>query len=150
MTKGTKEMNAYKYSISLRFSGIGFEPEDISTALSLTPNHSWKTGDPIINPPKTASRGNRRKSYWSHRFETDEHADLESSLSVVLALLLPHRLFLLGLTSNDIDIELFIGLFGDENYGFTITPTHSKDLAELGIEMGFDVYPFADCNPTKQ
>jgi hypothetical protein len=146
----TKEMNPYKYCISLRFSGVGFEPEDISTALSLTPNNSWKTGDPIINPPNTASRGNRRKSYWSHRFETDEHADLESSLSVVLALLLPHRLFLQGLASKGIDIELFIGLFGDENYGFTITPTHSKDLAELGIEIGFDVYPFADSNPPKR
>lgn len=143
-------MNPYKFCISLRFSGVGFEPEAISTALSLIPKHSWKNGDPIINPPNTASRGNRRKSYWSHRFETEDHADLESSLSVVLALLLPHRLFLQGLASSGIDIQLFIGLFGDENYGFTITPTHSKDLAELGVEMGFDVYPFSDSNPQSE
>ena len=143
-------MKGFSYSVSLRLSGIGFEPEDISKVLSLIPTNSWNAGDPIINPPNTPSRGNRSKSYWSHRFETTDHADLESSISVVLKSLLPHRLFLQRLASRGIDIQLLIGLFGDENFGFTITPTHSKDLAELGIEMGFDVYPFSDSNPPKR
>ena len=141
-------MKDFSYRVSLRLSGIGFEPEEISTALMLNPDKSWKIGDPIINPPNTPSHGNRSKSFWSHQFETTDHKDLESSLTVVLEKLLLHQVFLQGLASNGINIQLFIGLFGDENYGFTITPTLSKDLADLGIEMGFDVYPFSESNPT--
>jgi len=142
-------MNPFRYKISLRFYGNEFDPEDVTRELSIAPNFHWKQGDQIINPPETPSKGIRRKSYWSYRFSPIGD-DIESSILAILRTLLPHKDFIERTQSKGVNIELFIGLFADENFGFTIAHTLAKPLSDLRIDLGFDIYPEAEPKNTEQ
>jgi hypothetical protein len=137
-------MSDLQYRISLTFQGIGFCPNEISDALGIDPTSAYEIGDSIGKSIVTPSEGKRTKSYWRHQFATTSQVDLEDSITEILNFLTPHKSFLESARSGGALIELFIGLFSGENFSFSISKENSGVLYELGIDLGFDVYPFAD------
>jgi len=51
-------MNAYEFTLSLRIRHPGIDPAEISSALGIEPQHTWKAGEPRRGPAEMQFFGN--------------------------------------------------------------------------------------------
>ncbi len=139
-------MPPYSYAVSLRIFHPTINPEEITHILSLTPARTCKVGAPRQTPKGKPLEGIYRETYWyaelvpeSERCSTDTL--LEEFLSDVSQQLRPHSQFFARIRTEEGRTELFIGTFGDRNYGFEFSPQLLASFSELGISLSFDIYP---------
>jgi hypothetical protein len=95
------------------------------------------SGDPL--------EGNNDRSFWiAPLLGGMIHSvgqTLEEATSKVLEVLLPHSEFFRRFRNDGGSVYLAIGLFGPDNFGIEFDPELLRRLGELGIELGFDIYP---------
>ncbi len=139
-------MHPYSYSISLRLCHPSIDPAEITRALALKPNRAWKAGEPRQTPKGTPLEGVYRESYWYTDLLPDgEHSSegtwIEEYLDHFAKQLASSRDFFLRVRSEGGRVELFIGLYGDRNFGFELPPSLLGAIADMGLSLSFDVYP---------
>lgn len=134
-------MNPFQYSVSLRISHPDIDPKIITEALHIQPRGAWKFGEPRVTPTGKPLDGTNRNSFWYHQFPTRDDGQCFSFIHSVALALQPHRDFFHRLRAEGGDIEFFIGWFGNRNFGDTCPHEVSGILADLKIDLGFDVYP---------
>jgi hypothetical protein len=140
-------MNSYKYSISLRISG-DFDAIEVSKTLGLENSRIIKKGDVRGHSVSDGTPLLATESHISKTFYDNIEGDLNNSLIDMFIhiksrnteyLALSKELALSG--SDGHGIEVFIGLFGDRNFGFEIDPWILKLAGKLNISFSFDIYP---------
>ena len=137
-------MNPFLYSVSLRISHPDIDPRLITDTLHIQPKGTWKFGEPRMTPTGTPLEGVNRNSFWHHKFSAPDDGQCFSFIRSVTLALQPHRDFFHRLRAEGGDIEFFIGWFGNGNFGDTCPHDVSGILADLKIDLGFDVYPDDD------
>jgi hypothetical protein len=140
-------VNPYRHTLSLRIRHPQMRDDQITASLGLSPKHAWTAGEPRKSPKGTLLEGLRTESYWSSLLgntATSEVGLLEESIESALRSLEPHAQFLAEIIQSGGRAELFIGLFGDRNLGFELSPSMLKICSELGLALAFEIYPDAD------
>ena len=90
--------------------------------------------------------GTYNGSYWFARLTTDKgissnRMDLETYLTRTIKRLGASRPFISRLRATGGGAELFVGLFGNRNFGVELHPTLLASAARLGVTLSLDVYP---------
>lgn len=113
----------------------------MTTALGMEPDGAHRAGDPRRSHSGALLGGVYDRSFWRHRFPTPDDSDFPRFLHRVAGSLQPHRTFLRSLRDTGGDLELFVGLFAEgKNIGATIPYDLMSILADLGIDIGLDIY----------
>jgi hypothetical protein len=131
-------MNPYKHSISLIIAG-DFDVEELKRSLGIElssfKNKGDKRGTKADGEILYEERSRIRKVFYR---EAD--GDVVDSINEICSLLENMGNDYLEV-SKEHHVELFIGLFGDENFGFEFKPETLKRVERLGLTLSFDVYP---------
>jgi hypothetical protein len=140
-------MHSYTYSISLRLCHPHIDPAEISQFLALEPKRAWKAGDPRQTPKGTLLEGFYSESYWTsdlipHGEQPSEGTLLEDYLDDLTKQLASSRDFFARVRSEGGHVELFIGIYGDRNFGFELPPSLLSAVADIGLSLSFDVYHY--------
>lgn len=127
-----------RFKISLRVWHPEIQSDAISRGLGLLPKVSYTAGDKRVTPKGAPLAGFRGETYWTH--ECSAGASFEVAVEEVTAQLVGKAEFLRHLKETGGRLEYFIGWFSDSNSGFVLDHDLLKKLADLNINLAFDVY----------
>jgi hypothetical protein len=115
--------------------------ERIDEAVRLNLSFGWSAGDSRIAPNGTVLGGTRDRTYWTHRVSEGPSADLMDALAANLSYLEAHKDFFRAFTSTGGEVEYDVAWFStDVLSSQTLPPDLLRRMAELHIDLGFDVY----------
>jgi hypothetical protein len=126
------------FSISLSISAEDLDPDEITRLLGIQPTKAWRKGVPQFG------REGRVPTFgaWSTSLRRDETTewDVEAAISLVL-----DRIHVRGEVWNQVvsnaKARIFVGLTLDTyNRGFGFAPSLLRRIAELEIQLDFDIY----------
>jgi hypothetical protein len=117
------------------------DPADITRQIGLPPLRAWRCGEARFTPKGTKLEGVWRDTRWSHGFELDENATIESAIASALESLTTTRRFLASLRETGGTAELIISLPGDAHQGASVRVETLRALADLGVGLGIEVFP---------
>jgi hypothetical protein len=129
-----------KFDISLRITHPNKPSEQITKALGLVPEFSWTAGDRKTTPKGGKLPGHRKESYWCYGVSVSDQP-LEAEIAKLNDSLAGKQNVLLDIVATGGRIEYFVGWFSSKNSGFVLKHELSRQLAELKIDLSFDVYP---------
>lgn len=135
--------SAFNYSMSLRVRHPDLDPAVLTKTLHLEPLHSWRAGEPRRAVSGSILGGEHRETYWSAPLPGQAVGAagfaLELFLSQQLVQLNRHREFLGRLQNEGGQISLLVEIPRVENAVLTLSPNVSRKLADLNIELEFQV-----------
>lgn len=139
-------MHPYTFSISLRAWHPSIDPEIITRAFGMVPARTWRVGDARSTPKGTPLEGHYKETYWYTNLVTNEEGNstickLEDKLAILGRDLSRYSKFISELRAGGGHAELFIGLYGNRNFGFELPPQTIGALASIGLSLSFDIYP---------
>jgi hypothetical protein len=117
------------------------DPGDITNATGLTPSRAWRCGEPRSTPKGTRLEGVWSDTRWSHSFELDKEATIETAIASATDRLAAAGRFLASLRRTGGTAELIISLPGDTYQGASVSTERLKALAALGVGLGIEVFP---------
>jgi hypothetical protein len=134
-------VNSYKYTISLIIIG-DFEAQRLKHDLGLddavTKNKGDKRGTKVDGEVVYQERSTIRKLFYR-----EIEGDVLPSINEICRVLESKGALYLKV-SQEHDVELFIGIFGDDNFGFELDCATLRRMEHLGLSLSFDVYPRDD------
>jgi len=144
-------MSAYEFTISLRIRHPEIDPDVITEALGLQPQHSWKAG--ASRQTSTGGTGEHRDSYWMAKLMdepqlTTTQISIESVLVQTITQLRRAQAFLEKLHAEGAVSELSISLFARENFRLELTPETMTLMGRMGLAVAFEVQPHATFEAT--
>jgi hypothetical protein len=129
------------FAMSLRVRHPNLDPALLTETLHLEPLHCWRAGEPRRSATGAALGGEHRESYWSAPLPGEGVGaaafPLELFLGSQLVQLNRHREFLSRLQDESAQISLLIELAPVESGVLTLSPSVSRKLADLNIEVEF-------------
>jgi hypothetical protein len=133
-----------RIKLSFRVMGRELDPEEVSTALRLQPTECHRRDDPHLG--KGGRRyGTFREGLWMLRSKAPSEGDLGTHLTDILQHLSGREPVLRQLRENGLRTDLFVGIFGiAASCGFSLSPEIARALGELGLTIGFDLYPASE------
>ncbi len=137
-------MEGYEFTVSLRIRHPGIDPDDITSALNLRPQHTWKAGTPRRGPGGESLEGTYRESYWMARLmDSPQMSSASLSVERILLQTLAHlrrsQPFLAALKSEGGEVDLHVSIFGRRNFTLELSADALAMLARLGLSVSFDV-----------
>jgi hypothetical protein len=117
------------------------DPADITRQIGLPPLRAWRCGEARFTPKGTRLDGAWRDTRWSHEFEVEKNATIETALASALGQLAGSGPFLAALRETGGTAELILSLPGDTHQGASINGELLRALADLGVGLGIDVFP---------
>jgi hypothetical protein len=136
-------LNPNRYAISLRLWHPSIDPEEITSALGLSPTRSWRAGAPRTTPKETPLEGANRETYWCADMGKGEWPgiNLAAAIARSVDVLTPHRDFLRHIHAESGRSEFFVGWFFEGNSGDQFDAALLAKLADLQIGLALDIYP---------
>lgn len=139
-------MSEYEFTISLRLRHPTIDPARITQILGITPQHTWKAGDPRRDPGGGSREGVYRESYWMGRLMEDpqlssSRVSVESVLLQTLAHLRRAQNFLERLDGEGGVAELQVSLFAREDFRLELSAQSLALLGRLGLAITLDIHP---------
>jgi len=130
-----------RFMVRLLVKHPSIDPFVITKELGLIPHLAHHVGKNRLTPKGRILAGQYRESVWGwskdvegKRAFFDEVADLSIQLE-------RHRHFLSKLVAEGATVSLILHLPGDVNIGSNLRSTDMKRLADLGIDLGIEVFP---------
>jgi len=138
-------MSEYEFTISLRIRHPTVDPDRITKALGIEPQHTWRAGDPRRDPGGEELEGDYRESYWMGRLMDEpqlssERLSVESVLLEKLAILRRSHDFLEQLHAEGGVAELHISLYAREDFRLELSDQSLGLLGRLGLAVALDVH----------
>lgn len=137
-------MNAYEFTFSLRIRHPAIEPSEITQALGIEPQHTWKAGDSRRGSTGEPLERTYRESYWMGRLM--DEPQLSSELMTVEAMLLQtltqlrrSQEFLTRLSKEGAVAELHISMFARQNFRLELSAESLTLLGRLGLGVTLEV-----------
>jgi len=128
-----------EFRISLRITHPKMPSDEITKSLELAPIFSYTAGDKKLTPKGTEIPGRRKESYWCHDVPASAD-DIESNIADCNAILANRRDVLLRIVDSGGRVEYFVGWFSSDNSGFVLRHELLRQLADLRIDLSFDLY----------
>ena len=123
-------------------------PDDITLQLNIHPTDSWMKNDLI---PNRKGDIRRRHSTWQLRVQEDieqsmDYDSVDFHLEKLLTQLYSSNVKVLKklIDKYEAEISVVISDFNGHNPGFSINATNLKKIAELGVDMDFDIYALGE------
>lgn len=113
---------------------------DMTREIGLTPLRAWRFGEARFTPKGTRLEGAWRDTRWSHGFEVDKNATIETAFASALDRLAGTGRFLAALRETGGTAELILSLPGDTHRGASIDVETLRALADLGVGLGIEVF----------
>jgi hypothetical protein len=140
-------MQNFSFVVAFRIWHPDIDPDVISQTIGLTPRYSSRAGQPRTTSKGRALGGTYAESHWAvDPFGRGEYLSHEDSVEDVLAdvvdLLAPHREFLLALREQGARLHLQVSTHSNRNYALVFSPALLSSLAELGLCLVHDAYPY--------
>jgi len=117
------------------------EPQKISDALDLEPQHSWKRGTPRMSPKGNRLEGFYKWTSWSHSWEHLGDRLFFHFTQGILDGLVPNQAFFNRLSQEGGSSLFAISLFGQQNIGDNTSLEFQKTLTDMKIQLGVEVFP---------
>jgi hypothetical protein len=138
-------VSEYEFTISLRIRHPTVEPDRITKALGIEPQHTWKAGDPRRDPGGEELEGDYRESYWMGRLMeapqlSSGRLSVESVLQRTLDQLRRSQEFLDELHTNGGVAELQVSLYARENFRLELPADSLALLSRLRVSVVLDVH----------
>ena len=138
-------MSEYEFTISLRIRHPTVDPDRITKALGIEPQHTWKAGDPRRDPGGEELEGDYRESYWMGRLMdapqlSSGRLSVETVLQRTLDQLRRSHEFLDELNTNGGVAELQVSLYARENFRLELPADSLALLSRLRVSMVLDVH----------
>ena len=143
-------MNDYEFTFSLRIRHPAIEPAEITEALGIEPQHTWKAGDSRRASTGEPLERTYRESYWMGRLMDEpqlssELASVEATLLQTLTQLRRSQDFLARLSQEGGVAELHISMFTRGNFRLELSAESLTLLGRLGLGIALEVNSqFAD------
>lgn len=120
------------------------DPAEITREVGLEPLRSWRSGEPRQTPKGTRLEGVWPDTRWSHGFTLHKNATLETAVASALDKLKAAERYLAKLRGTGGSAELIVSLPGDAHPGASVSSELLKGLADLGVDLGIEVFPKVD------
>ena len=120
-------MHPFRYAVSLRIWHPQIDASAVSDTLGLAP----KRTSPSV------------PSFWTHAYEVPQDNECAAFIYSAASALRQHTDFFKRVRASGGRAEFFVGWFGDKNFGDSFSHATLSVLAELQIDLSFDVYPDA-------
>jgi hypothetical protein len=137
-------MNEYSFSVSLRLWHPERLSREITSILQVEPRHSGDVGSTRMTPKGTQLAGVYDQTFWTARIVDGSSAgrSLAAAVSEILDRFEVQQDFFRDFSSTGGRAELFIGWFLDNgNSGDVLEHRLLRRLADLGLDLSFDIYP---------
>ncbi|MDB6090433.1 MAG: hypothetical protein JWN85_3217 [Gammaproteobacteria bacterium] len=138
-------MNAYEFTLSLRIRHPNIDPAEITRALAIEPQHTWKAGEPRRGPADETLAGVYRESYWMGRLTegpqlSSDSVTVETVLLDTLVQLRRVEPFLAVISEGGGEAEFHVSMYARENFRLELASRLLSVLGRLGMAVAFDVY----------
>lgn len=137
-------MRNYNFSGSLRIFGGEVEHGAICEALGVTPKWLHRAGAPRMSSTGTLLGGVYTADYCAIDLSEGPDLSLPDFIDQQIRALLTHKELFQKIKKNSGRTEIFIGWFGDANFGETFRSETLMLMGELGIDLSFDIYSAED------
>jgi len=136
----------YEFSISLSIRHQQAEPAEITRALGMEPQHSWKVGDERRGTTGETLEGTYRETFWMGRLTPEpqlasDRVTVESFLLRTLAHLRKSFDFFTDLSRSGGIAELSIQVFGRDEFRLEFLPESLALFGRLGLTVSLNVTP---------
>jgi hypothetical protein len=132
-------MNPYKHSISLRISG-DFDVTEVKSAIGFDSVFSKAKGEKSGTLVASGKIVYEKQSRIRKVFYRRTDGDVVYSIKEICTILEGKGAAYLDISKKH-NAELFIGLFGNQNFMFELDHQTLKRVEQLGLTLLFDVYP---------
>ena len=133
-----------RYEINLLINHPVMSPDTITGRLKPTPQYSWRRGEPRRTPIGTELGGVRSETMWRHVIREEGRRSFFAGLRNSVDRLRAHRRFLSQIASGGGRVELIVNLPGNVNMGDVLNPQTLRLIADLGADLGVEVFPEND------
>ena len=138
-------MSTYEFTISLQIRHPAINPQDITEALGITPQHTWQAGSSRQGPAGEDLEGIYRESYWTARLMDEpqlssERTTVESVLTQAASLLRRSNVFLEQLSTEGGVAELHVSLFARGDFRLELLADALALLGRLRLAVKLDVH----------
>jgi hypothetical protein len=142
-------MSEYEFNISLSIRHPSALPDEITRALGMEPQHSWKAGDERRSTTGETLEGVYRETYWMGRLMSEpqlasDRASVESVLLRTLSQLRRSFDFFTDLSRVGGVAELSVNIYGREDFRLEFLPESLALLGRLGLTVSLNVTPRLD------
>jgi hypothetical protein len=136
----------YEFIMSLRIRHPRIDPAEITLALRIEPEHTWRAGEMRRGTAGNEIGGTHRDSYWMGRLMTKpelarDHVRVESEILRALGTLRRSFDFLGRLKEEGGSAELHISLYAREEFHLELLPESLSLLGRLGLAVALEVKP---------
>lgn len=139
-------MGDYEFMMSLRVRHPCIDPAEITVALRIEPQHTWRAGDTRRDSAGTEAGGTHRESYWMGRLMVKpelarDYVGVESEILRALGTLRRSFAFFEKLSEEGGSAELHVSLYAREEFRLEFLPESLSLLGRLGLSVSLDVKP---------
>lgn len=139
-------MSDYEFMMSLRIRHPHIDPAEITRALCIEPQHTWRAGDMRRDSVGTELAGRHRESYWTGGLMMKpelarDDVGVESEILRTLGILRRSFDFLASLKEQGGCGELHISLYAREEFRLEFLPEALALLGRMGLAVALEVKP---------
>jgi hypothetical protein len=139
-------MADYEFMMSLRIRHPRIDPDEITLALRIDPQHTWRKGDVRRDSAGAELGGTHRESYWMGQLMTKpelarDQVDVESEILRTLGTLRRSFDFLEKLSQEGGCAELHVSLYAREEFRLELLPESLSLLGRMGLTVALEVKP---------
>lgn len=132
----------YRSSIGLRLTSSAIRADTMISTIGMTPKFAWNKGESRLMPHGKQLNSVKKNSYATFELVRSDDRWLPELLSESVARLAMHRDFFHQLKNSEGGgAEFFIGWFLSRSGGDTLSSALLLDVANLGLDLSFDIYP---------
>jgi hypothetical protein len=145
-------MSEYEFTVSLRIRHPAIDPDTITAALGIQPQHTWRAGQPRCDPSGAELGGEHRDSYWMGRL-MDEPQRSSDSVSVervvmnTLSQLRRAQSFLEQLNAEGGVASLLVSLYAREDFRLEFPSDALSLLCRMHLAVALEVHPHSPLEP---
>jgi hypothetical protein len=120
-------MHPFRSAVSLRI----WHPKIDASVVTATLGLASKRTSPAV------------PSFWTHDYNAPQDSECAAFIHSAASALQQHAVFFQRIRAAGGRVEFFVGWFGDKNFGDTFPHATLALLAQLQVDLSFDVYPDA-------
>lgn len=139
-------MTDYEFMMSLRIRHPDIDPAEVTSALNIEPQHTWKAGDARRDAAGVELTGAHRQSYWMGRLMikpelAQDQVGVESEILRTLGTLRRSFSFFERLKKEEGSAELHVSLFAREEFRLEFLAESLSLLGRLGLSIVLEINP---------
>jgi hypothetical protein len=139
-------MSAYEFTMSLRIRHPRIDPAEITNALGIEPQHSWRAGDERREPALGSSGGTYHETLWICSLMpqpelSGDQAGVESELLHAVGALRRSFDFLQSLHADGGVGELHVSIYAREESRLEFLGETLAVLGRMGLTLALEIHP---------